>query len=57
MGANRNTAYGHYTYNLIVTLIDGSQEGFQLFAIDPQIDNIAPPGTPYPGDKDGGEAR
>lgn len=37
-----------YRYNLLVYL-NGQQEPERIFPIDPQIDNLAPPGEPYQG--------
>ncbi|HKI06177.1 MAG TPA: hypothetical protein VKK31_29630 [Thermoanaerobaculia bacterium] len=60
-GCPRNLLYGTYKYDVIVTC-EGELEPLWLqFPVDPQIDNVAPPGDkpgggdPDPDDEDGGE--
>jgi hypothetical protein len=46
-GSIRNPEYGLYTYDVIVRC--EGEDGQRLdFPIDPQIDNLAPPDTPFP---------
>jgi hypothetical protein len=50
-GDHRNKLYGLYCYDLLVFFKDGSgmqRVRLNTFPIDPQIDNVAPPGTIYP---------
>lgn len=45
-GQPRNKKFGLYTYDIVVTLLDSLHQGIDLFPIDPQIDNVAPPPPP-----------
>ena len=54
VGDQRINNWGCYIYDIWVKYPGGDR--FKLpFTIDPQIDNLAPPVMPYPGDDDPGE--